>query len=319
MKRLQVRILILAAIITAAVLIFFRVSSPFGKGNSSFAVNNETEITKIELTQDSKKLVLSKDGDTWQINGKDEVRKSAVNFLLRVLSDIKIKSTVSTDLFKSEITKKNIIPVRVRVYEKGRVIKSFLVYKSGSNAYGNIMKMREFSKPFIVYVPGFEGDIGAGFSMDELFWKPFTVFNYLPSEIASVKFENLSDTISSFTIINKRSHFYLSGDLSNKTGWDSARVMRYISYFARVPFESWAFDLNPDEQKNIENSKPLYKITVSLREGAPAVLTMWAITIDGKTDSDRVYGWVEGKDKLFILRYFDIDPLIKKRDYFYGK
>ena len=36
--------------------------------------------------------------------------------------------------------------------------------KPASNIYGNIMKMKSGSKPFIVYVPGFEGDIGSGFT-----------------------------------------------------------------------------------------------------------------------------------------------------------
>ena len=165
-----------------------KVRSPFGKNNSSFAPEPEKEISRIDFSQDGKRLTLSKNGDNWTVNGKAEVRKSGLNFILRVLTEIKIKSPVSPDLFKSEITEKNIDPVKVRVFENGRVIKSFLVYKTNSNTYGNIMKMKESSKPFIVYVPGFEGDIGSGFTLNELFWQPYTVFDYLPSEISSGKF-----------------------------------------------------------------------------------------------------------------------------------
>ena len=89
---------------------------------------------------------------------------------------------------KSEISDKGIEPVKVKVYEKRKLIKSFLVYKTPSNSYGNIMKIREGSKPFIVYVPGYEGDIGSAFTLNELFWQPYTVFNLLPSEIAISKF-----------------------------------------------------------------------------------------------------------------------------------
>ena len=85
---------------------------------------------------------------------------------------MKIKSPVSAELFDNEISSKNIVPVKVKVYEKGRNLKTFLVYKTSSNIYGNIMKIKERSKPFIVYVPGYEGDIGSAFTLNELFWQP---------------------------------------------------------------------------------------------------------------------------------------------------
>jgi hypothetical protein len=34
-------------------------------------------------------------------------------------------------------------------------------------------------------------------------------------------------------------------------------------------------------------------------------------------DSDRLLGKTDEKDELFVIRYFDIDPLIKKRSYFF--
>ncbi len=84
-----------------------------------------------------------------------------------------------------KLVSKKVKPVRVRVFENNKLLASFLVYKTGSNMYGNIMKIKEKSKPFIVYVPGYEGDIGSGFTMNELFWLPYTIFNLLPSEISS--------------------------------------------------------------------------------------------------------------------------------------
>jgi hypothetical protein len=34
-------------------------------------------------------------------------------------------------------------------------------------------------------------------------------------------------------------------------------------------------------------------------------------------DSDRLFGKTQNNDELFIIRYFDIDPLLKKRSYFF--
>jgi hypothetical protein len=302
-------------------LILLKTRAPFGKNNSSFASEPKEEITRIEFSQDGKKLTIEKKSETWFINDMTEARKSGVLFLLRILKEIKIKSPLSPGLFKSEIIDKNISPVKVRVYEKNKFLKTFLVYKTGSNIYGNVMKIKDNSKPFIVFVPGYDGNIGSAFIMNELFWQHYTVFNLLPSEIASVKLVNISDTSASFSITNQHHRFFLTNDSGNKTGWDSAMIVRYISYFAFIPFESWELEMRENEQKSVESQPPLYKITVLTTNGKKRILTLWGLQVDKngskEIDSDRLLGKTEDRDELFIIRYFDIDPLIKKKEYFY--
>jgi hypothetical protein len=321
MNKIIIRNILLFVILILLLLlvIFFRGRSPFGKRNSSFAAIPKEEISKIELSSGGIKLFLEKEGENWLVNGRDPTRKSSILFIIRILTEMKIKSPVSPELFSKEISEKKIAPVRVRVFEKNKVIRSFLVYKTASNIYGNMMKMREGSKPFIVYVPGFEGDIGSGFIMQELFWQPFTVFNLLPSEISSIYFENIGDPSSSFSI-SVKDRKYLFSDLNNTlSGWDSLRVKRYISYFTFVQFEKWEFDISDEEKKKIESENPLYRITVSKINGEKTVLTLWEkhTGANGVADSDRMLAKTEARDEFFVMRYFDVDPLLKKKSYFF--
>jgi hypothetical protein len=320
MNKVITRSLFLIIIAGLVLLVLLLNRSPFGKSNSSFASEPKDEITRIELSGEGKKMVLEKKGETWFINGKSEARKSGVLFLIRILKEFKIKSPVSDGLFASEISATNLSPVKVKVYENRKLLKSFMVYKTHANIYGNIMKIRESSKPFIVYVPGYEGDIGSGFIMNELFWQPYTVFNLLPSEITSVRLENLSDTSNSFTILKKNNRFILSEDRGIGSGFDSSKVIRYISYFAYIPFESWALDLDRNEKNSIESGLPLYRLTVRNATGKARILTLWGKPLihNGTKgiDSDRILGKTDDKDDLFIMRYFDIDPLLKKKSYF---
>jgi hypothetical protein len=321
MNKKIIKVILYLILIGLSLFIIFRNRTPFGRDNSSFATEPKEEITRIEFSSDESRLSLEKKGDVWVINGKAEARKSGILFIMRILKEIKIKSPVSAELFESEVTGKDIKPVKVKVFEKNKLLKSFLVYKTSSNIYGNIMKIREGSKPFIVYVPGYDGNIGSGFALSELFWQPYTVFNLLPSEIAMVELENLSDTSSSFSITNRDNHYFLSNSSTNMAGWDTSLVIRYISYFAWVPFESWAFDISDQEKKVIESSQPLYRITVSKTTGKKMILTLWEKKTDStgrkEIDNDRILGKTDDRDQLFIMRYFDIDPLIKKRSYFF--
>ncbi len=294
---------------------------PFGNNNTSFAIDKREDITRIEFSDGKKDLLLEKKDNGWFVNGEYETRKSSISFILRVLGEIKVKSPASSEKFTSDIIEKEVTPVKVRVYNKSKLLKSFLVYKTPSNSYGNIMKLRARGKPYIVSVPGYEMNIGAAFVLNDLYWRPFTLFNLLPSEIESVRFENFSDTISSFSISAKNHHYVVSDLKSELRGYDSLLVKRYLTYFTWIPFEQWAFDLTEVEKKAIESFSPLYKIAVIDRTGKEVVLTLWKkeLTENGDivTDSDRLWGKTAGNDEFFIMRYFDVDPILKKRSYFF--
>ncbi len=321
MYKLIIRGLFVSIALILVLLLLFRNRLPFGKDNSYFAVEPGKGITRIEFSEPGAKLVLEQDGDKWLINGRSEARKNGILFILRVLREIKIKSPVSPELFKSEITDRGIEPVTIRVFENRKLIRSLMVYKTSSNSYGNIMKIRERSKPFIVYMPGYDGDIGSAFTLNELFWQPYTVFNLLPSEIASVSLENLSDTSSSFTIDCGNHDFTLLSGSKPVMGWDSALVKRYLSYFAWIPFEKWELGMKEEAKKRIESQAPLFRITVNTSDGRKIVLSLWEkMKEEGGSatkDSDRLLGKIQSGNEFFVMRYFDIDPLLKKRSYFF--
>ncbi len=320
MSNLVLRNTIISVVLIVLVLIvvLLRDRSPYGS-QSSFATVPGQEITGIEFSDSANKLTLSKEGESWLVNGTCETRKSAVLFIIRVLTEMRIKSPVSPEMFNDEISEKGISPVKVRVFENKKLIKSFLVYRTGSNPYGNIMKMGVRSRSFIVYVPGYDADIGSAFITGELFWKPYTIFNLLPSEISSITLENVADPASSFTIICKDADYSLSDTKNDLSGWDTSRVKRYISYFTWVPFENWAFDISADQREKIRSQDPLFRITVGKTAGGEVILSMWERydTDTGARDSDRLLGKTDGGSDFFVIRYFDIDPLLKKRSYFY--
>ncbi len=317
-RNIGLTILLVAALV---VVILIRTRTPFGSDNASFGTTPGKEITKIELSAKGEQLVLEKKDKKWFVNDRYEARKGGIVFMESILTGLRIKSPVSDEMFTSVITEENIKPVRVRVFENKRIINSFLVYKTTSNQFGNIMMTSERSKSFITYLPGFEGDIGSLFTLNELYWIPYTLFNLLPSEIAAVRYEDVKDTTSSFYISRRGKDLTLSSGGRLLTGWDSVRVHRYISYFTLVPFESWAADLSGGESDSIRRQDPLYRITVTKSDGSASILTLWARRdpLTGETDNNRLWGKTSERDDLFIIRYFDIDPLIKKRAYFFTR
>ena len=321
MKKAIIIIISVSGIVLFLLIFLSRTRTPFGRSNSDFSAKPEREITRIVLSQNGQELKLEKSGEEWLINGKESARKSSINFIIRILTEAKIKSPVSGDFFENEITEKEIVPVTVKVYEGRKMIKSFRVYKTGSNNYGNIMKLKENAKPFIVHIPGYEVNVGSGFTLNELFWQPYTIFNLLPSEITSVNFENLTDTTSSFVIFKKEGRYSFSGTKNELSGWDTSRVIRYLSYFTWIPFEAWVFDLSIEEKSLTGKRDPFYRITLISSAGYTTILSLWEKTKyengEKVPDTDRLLGKTQANDDFFIVRYFDIDPVLKKRSYFF--
>jgi hypothetical protein len=292
----------------------------FGKGNTSFAIPSGEEITTIEMIQAKEKIVLTLNDNLWTVNEAGEARKSAVNFLIQTLKGIEIKSPVSEDLFRGEIVEKGVAPVIVKVWSGKRVVKKIMVYKTDSNEYGNIMKLGERKKPFIVSIPGYQGSIGSNFNMNELFWVPFNIFNFAPNEIASVEVNYSATPDESFLIYN----FSVSvADELKKAAieqFDSAKVKRYLSYYTWVPFETWAFESGQAESDSIIAGMPLATIRLTLVNGDTERLDLWERTImKGATrvvDTDRAWGRKDDSNNLFVVRYYDIDPLLRRKSYF---
>lgn len=300
-----------------ALIVLFRNRSPFGKRETNFSAGPGREITAIGLSGEDKSVTLSLENGEWKVNRTGEVRKNSVEFFIRVLAGLKIKSPLSPEMFDSVVVSENIRPVRVRVYSKRRILSSFIVYRTASNMYGNIMKVSEKKKPFIVHFPGFEGDIGSLFNPDELYWRPYTLFNLLPSEISSVTLESNTDPASSFSINVDGNTYNLSDMINSLSGWDTSRIRRYISYFTLVQFESWAFDMDDSVKEQLTRDVPAYRISVTDAGGKKADLELWERFIDGKKDTGRLWGKVNGQEEFMIIRYFDIDPLLRKLNYFF--
>ncbi|MFN8241686.1 MAG: hypothetical protein U0X39_13165 [Bacteroidales bacterium] len=304
------------------ILLILRDRSPFGSRNTSFAVKKSAAITRVEFFNGDEKLVLTKTDDKWLVNKSTEARKQPVKALLNVLGSLDIKSPVSDEAFRSEIVDNSISPVRVHVFRGARVIRTFYVYRVGSNKHGNIMKMRPSSKPYIMSATGIDGDIGALFSTDKKFWEPYSVFRLLPGEIRSIEVIYPADSSSSFMLERSGDVFVLQGQNRRIISADSARVRRYVSYFSAVPLESWSHLTSVIDSTTGKVSEPFCEIAVTTNEQLSTRLTIWEkmASRDGITtiDRDRVYARKDTVSRLFVMRYFDLDPLLKKKSYFVG-
>ena len=321
MKSLSAKLTAGLILLLLVAVIYIGNKGAFSRRNTVFAVAREADVTLIEMKQGDERVVLRKGREGWTVNEAGEARSSAVGFLLQTIAEIAIKSPVSDDLFYREVVEPGLIPVRVRALSGRKLLTSFLVWKTESNIYGNIAKRRDLGKPFILYIPGYEGSIGFNFTLNELFWRPFNIFSLNQGQIASIEVFYPQQPDESFIIHNPFAAT-LPPDLKQGIeGYDTAMVRRYLSYFMWVPFEDWAYGLSADEVNEIVEGEPEVRISVVTSDGRTEALTLWQRNTgtggEFVPDYDRVWGRKNDDPHLFVVRYFDIDPLLRKKRYFF--
>jgi hypothetical protein len=166
-------------------------------------------------------------------------------------------------------------------------------------------------------MPGSEDNIGRLFTAEENFWTPYELFRFIPGKISEISVQYPADTASSFVV-----KFTEKGPVLNAPGpiplpGDSSKMLRFGSYFTSIRFESWVGEKRDSLRKAVMAEGPLAEISVTDKSGSVSSLTLFrkTVTVNGEriTDSDRLFGILDGREDVFVIRYFDIDPVLKKR------
>ncbi len=312
-------ILAVLLLILITAVIVFKVRVPYGEKNSSFSIDWVDDVRSITISYKDQTLVLDKKGEEWMVNNLFVARKSAVDFIIKTIGSVEIKSPVSADLYKDLVADHKIEPHRIEINGRKKST-TFLIYKSSDLLYGSIFKRNHKSKPFFVSLPAYDIDPGNNFVTDEKFWMPYHIFNIDPDIIESVELIYKDSDMDDVTIIKGEEKYslFINGSPSSEVKQD--KIRRYITYFTFVPFENWAFGIDSVSSSRLTNSEPEIIIKVGLSDGNKIVASFWTRLINSKQDqvpdTDRLYGALNDGRDVFIARYFDIDPLIKSADYF---
>ena len=309
-----------------AVVITSRQCGGYTTSSDYFAVKNSKRVTSVILERNNEKLLLKREKTGWKVNDKKEASTATVRFFLETLSRATIKSTVAESLFRNDLASNPVPVVRVTIKKTPGLTKSYLVYQVSSNPYGNYFKKREKGIPYVVNIPGFSGDIGSLYVTNEKFWLPHEVFRYQPSQIRMVSLEYKPGEKSSFMIRQERSGhielYSLPGELPVQDV-NRAKLSRYLTYFNVLRYERPVLETDSVNVKALLSSTPVHHITVEDTTGKEITLRTYPIVnqnVDSgsQVDLNRIYGQINEEKELVIIRYMDIDPILKDLSYFTG-
>lgn len=325
MQKIGWYIIIMVVLIAGAGIIYFtNLRGPFQNDDSDFAVKETNEVTKIVLTSGQEKIELTKTPEGWQVNNKFIAREGSVEFLLQVLSELKIKSPVSNKKFTKETNDRSENVVFVEVFKQLRRIKYFSLYKVTSNTYANYARKREGSNSYVLYIQGYNKPIGLLFVTKEKFWKSYIIFNYQPGMIRQVDMYFPGSPEKSFRIVKAGYNRYkLFRNGKEIPLFDTVEVERYLSYFSNIRFVRWELGMDRAEIDSVISTTPEFVLTVADTAGVHTTIKTYSklVSLVGRGEGlaasqDEVFVKQDDTNELSVARYYDLDPVIKEIKYF---
>ena len=175
-----------------------------------FAVDAIEEIERVFMVDRSgnQALVEKIDDDRWTYTNKATGKKYAANRsaifgLLETIRKVRVREPVGQPALKNAVTSLAHYSTKVEIYGKNKKkLKVYYVGAMTSGGTGNYMIMEGSEKPYIAYIPNFQGTIGTRFITTEEDWRDKAIFRTTKSalEFIKVAYQDPSQSKESFKI-----------------------------------------------------------------------------------------------------------------------
>lgn len=244
----------------------------------NFAVEDTASIDKIFLAdKNGRNLTLERDDKGhWTVNGKFDVRMDALQTLLATIRRVDVKEPVGKKAQDNVIKRLATKAVKCEIYQNGELTKAYYVGTETKDMKGTYMiminpeTMETAERPFVTYIPGFEGYLTTRYFTEERGWRDRTMFRYNPNDIRSVKMEIPYNPAFGYELKVKGNNDYEIRTLSDNKlveNIDPVAVKQYLSYFQVLTFESFEVDLKQHQIDSVLKSQPINILTVTDKNG----------------------------------------------------
>jgi len=347
MKRNRKSLILLSVLlIVAAFLLINNRSADFRKKDNVFAVSDTSSITRFFLADKNNNTVkISRlAGNKWILNDKYDVNPSMVEVMLNTFCSIDVKAPVAKSTrntiirllaarsVKTEIYQKvyriNIFGL-IRLFPHEKLTRTYYVGDVTRDNRGTFMLMEGAEDPYVVGIPGFRGFVTSRYSALEGDWRSHAVFSSRVPDIRSVSVVFNEAPAKSFRITNLNTKSFTLESLidgSNIEKFDTTNVVRFLSMFRSMNFESILDEMPRRKFDSIVSTVPTNEITLTDRFGKQHILKTWKRKADfdqvdllgnpTEWDVERMYGLVGNSEYMVSLQYFVFNDVLVPLQFF---
>jgi hypothetical protein len=305
-----------------------------------FAVTDTASINKIFLADKSGNAITleRKTPGHWTVNGKYNARPDAIVTLLYTIKKIDVKEPIGKNAQDNVIKRLAAKAVKCEIYQNNKLTKAYYVGTETQDQTGTYMilidleTMKPSAKAFVTYIPGFEGYLTTRYFVEEKGWRDRTVFQYIPTDLKSVKVELPPHPEYDYELsVNGNNNYKIKMLSKNQylNNIDTLAVKQYLSYFQQLNFESFEVNLNQNQIDSVLKSQPINILTVTDNKGNVNKVKFYARkNIKGILDKDdkplpfdpeRMDALLDNGKDFVMLQYYSFGKVLTPSDYFQKK
>ncbi|MDQ3046411.1 MAG: DUF4340 domain-containing protein [Bacteroidota bacterium] len=307
----------------------------------AFAVKDTASITKIFLADKKGRTITleRKSTSEWTVNKDFSARPDAIQTLLETIARIDVKEPVSKKAHVNVIKKLSAVAVKCEIFQGEELLKAYYIgseTQDNTGTYAILIDnetMEPVEKPFVTYIPGFEGYLTSRYFVEEQGWRDRSVFRYNPNNIKSVRMEVPYNPEFGYELTVKGNNDYEIKTISTQqqiTDIDPLAVKQYLSYFQNLNFESFEVELSKEQSDSVMRSKPINILTVTDMNGKKNQVKFYARrpkhegTVDEKGkpiifDRERMDAVLNNGKDFVMLQYFVFGKVMPQATYFQKK
>jgi CxxC motif-containing protein len=268
-----------------------------------FTITEVEKVDKIILSSKKPETVtLTKNGETWQVNGKYSARKSSINTLLETISTMEVKNPVLKN--RRDVIYKNMAAegLKMEVFKDGKLNKTIYIGNDTPNKLGTYMLLKNAEAPYAIHIPGFSGFLSSRFYTDPLEWRDLLLFESEANQISkvSVSYNYAKDKNFHITKDNDIGKFTLYDHKNEIIQANPMKIGQYLAGFKTIYAE---VALDETDLKNIEKIKSkneLFSIKIEKTDGSEVKFDAYQKYAIHKTDDRKSLYLEEDKERVHI-------------------
>ena len=208
--------------------------------NKNFAEESTQDINKIIMEDKSgQSITLEKiDGNRWIVNQKYPAWKDQIEYTLKVMEDIRVKSSVSESAYNTVMKNLATTAVKIEIYKEDELTKTYYIGGNTNDHLGTYMIMKNSHTPFIMHIPdrrpgilnpkfGLEGN-----NVNKNVWRERIKISINAEDIQDIESNNLIDPLESFKLEAKTKTVYNKNH--KKTYYNSETYKEFINSFSEL-------------------------------------------------------------------------------------
>jgi hypothetical protein len=296
-----------------AAFVLFKNSGFKNENTSSIKVSvDSSTLNKITLHYDSQTTVLTKGRRSWMVNGKYKTRSNLLQLMMIGLSKAEVKRPVAEENKKKvrELLKQKGISIKA---EGDDWNKSFLLASNDNDANSSYYMEEGSSEPYVIFVPGFSGDMANLFKMDEAAWRSRELFISTPVSLQKITISYPAFKESNVSIQwNANKTFNIAG-VKNA---DSSKVITYLAQFEQVNVDQYVYKNKENILTTLRKNAPQAIIDVSdLDPAGNHTLTIYEESKEPKG----IYAIIAPENELVIMKPETLFRLLVRKEFFEKK